>query len=155
MIIINCDLCGKVEDYLVKALIEGVELNVCETCSRFGKILWHLKKPDRIKPKQDLTQAPKEEKLEMLVENYAEIVRKKRESMCLSQKDFGTRINEKESIVHKIETGAIHPSFALAKKLEKVLGIRIIEEQKESHLASSAKKEEGFTLGDFIKVKKR
>ena len=34
----NCDMCGKSGDIHV-ALVEGTELNVCDNCARFGKIL--------------------------------------------------------------------------------------------------------------------
>jgi putative transcription factor len=88
-----------------------------------------------------------------LVEDHASIIKKGRESMGLSQKDFAGRISEKESTIHKIETGALEPSFQLAKKLEKILGAKLIEEFRESRNSFKRKKEEGFTLGDFIKVK--
>ena len=33
-----CDMCGK-ETKLIVALIENTELNVCEKCGKFGKII--------------------------------------------------------------------------------------------------------------------
>lgn len=155
MIRINCDLCGKTDESLVRALIEDVELNVCSGCSRFGKVLGPVKTPElQRKTKESRAFEEKEEKIEMLVENYAEIVKKKREAMGLSQKDFANRINEKESTIHKIETGAFEPQLNLAKKLEKVLGVKLIEEYEEKREALERKGGERFTLGDFINVKK-
>jgi len=153
---INCDLCGKVEESLARALIEGVELDVCRACSRFGKIVTPVRRPS---PKEQHRQfqkreAPKEEKIELLVENYAEIIKKKRESLGMQQKDFAVKIGEKDSIVHKIETGSFVPQLSLARKIEKFLGVRIVEEHTETHEESRHKKEEGFTLGDFIKAGK-
>ena len=151
----NCDLCGKVDEKLNRVLIEGVELSVCADCSKFGKVLAPVK---RYTPKEQhmMAQKPeaKEEKIELIAENYAEIIKKKRESMGLSQKDFAVRLNEKESTVHHIETGTLEPSMSLAKKLEKILGVKIIEEHEERHESMKKGREEGFTLGDFIKVKK-
>ena len=153
----NCDLCGKVEENLARALIENVELEVCTACSRFGKIISPVK---RLSPKEQHKQfqiraeSQIEEKIELLVEDYAEIIKKKRESMGLTQKDFAIKINEKESLIHKIETGAFEPSSVLAKKLEKILGVKIIEEHEERHESFKKKKEEGYTLGDFIRIKK-
>ena len=158
MITINCDLCGKVDERLNRVLIEGIELNVCSACSKFGKVLAPVHRPspkEQHKQFQKQMQAQeKEEKVELLVENYADIIKKRRESIGLTQKDFANKINEKESIIHKIETGAFEPQLALAKKLEKALGIRLIEEYEEKHEAHKKNKEEGFTLGDFINVKR-
>ena len=158
MIEINCDLCGKSIENLNKAIIEGVELEVCQDCSKFGKVVSPVK---RLSPKEQHKQIlqrekieQKEEKIELLVEEYAEIIKKKRESMGLSQKDFANKLNEKESVIHKIETGTFEPPLYLARKLEKLLGIKLIEEHEERHEHLKANKEEGFTLGDFINVKK-
>lgn len=154
MIKINCDLCGKVDERLSKTLIEGVELNVCSACSKFGKVLASV---HRLSPKEQHNMMQKaetkEENIKLLVENYAEIIKRKRESMGLSQKEFGNEINEKESVIHNIEVGALEPDLMLAKKLEKILGIKLIEEHLEKHDIFRRKKEEGFTLGDFINVK--
>ena len=155
----NCDLCGKTEENLAKTLIEGVELEVCPACSKFGKVIIPIK---RYSPKEQhmmvqrvqQNTVQKEENIELLVEDYAEIIKKRRESMGLTQKDFASRINEKESTIHHIETGALEPSMSLAKKLEKSLGIKLIEEHQEKHESFKNKKDESFTLGDFIKVKK-
>ena len=157
MIRINCDLCGKVEENLARALIEGVELEVCSACSRFGKIISPVR---RLSPKeqhkrfQKKVESQNEEKIELLVENYADIIKRKRESMGLTQKDFANKINEKESTIHKIESGTLEPQLSLSKKLEKALGVKIIEDYEEKHEALKRKKEEGFTLGDFIMAKK-
>lgn len=96
---------------------------------------------------------PVEENIELIVDNYASLVKEKREFMGLTQKDFAAKINEKESLVHKIEVGAFEPSLSLAKKLEKMLGIKLVEEHSEKLLAIKKRKDDGFTLGDFIKIK--
>lgn len=152
MIRINCDLCGKIEENLKRAIIESIELNVCNECSRFGKVLGPVKEGFVKQSSRKIE--PKEEKVELLVENYAEIIKRKRESMNLTQKDFANKINEKEATIHKIETGSLEPPLSLAKKLEKMLNIKLIEEHEERHAAFKKRKEEGFTLGDFIKLKK-
>lgn len=145
-------MCGKVEERLNRALIEGVELCVCSGCSRFGKVLAPLiKNPVKAEPKN----AEKEEKIELLVEGYADIIKRKREAMGLSQKDFAAKLNEKESTIHKIETKTLEPPFPLVKKLEKLLGVKLIAEhhEKRGTFAAKGNKEQGFTLGDFIKSK--
>ena len=159
MININCDLCGKVEDGLVKSKIEGVELEVCSACSKFGKVITPIHRPS---PKEQHKQLQKrmeahekEEKMELLVENYADLIKKRRESMGLSQKDFALKLNEKESTVHHIETGKLEPNLDLTRKLEKMLGVKLIEGYKEEKGSFKSKKEGGFTLGDFMIIKKK
>ena len=154
MIKINCDLCGKIDNRLNRAIIEGVELNVCSDCSKFGKVLSPVKKPI-IKEAKKLKIPEVEDKIEILVENYPELIKKRREVMGLSQKGFALKINEKESLLHKIETGHFTPTIALARRLEKILGVKLVEEIEETHeLQGKKKREEGFTLGDFIKINK-
>lgn len=151
-------MCGKPAEDLARTLIEGVELEVCRDCSKFGKVIANVRRPSAKEQgkqwikKQALQQ--KEEKIELIVEDYAELVKKKRESMGLSQKDFAVKINEKESLIHKIETGAFEPPIALAKKLEKILHVKLIEGHDEKFVNSRSGRDMGFTLGDFIKLKK-
>lgn len=156
MIKINCDLCGKTIESLAKAIIEGVQLDVCSDCAKFGKVISQPRRPSakeqvaRIKKQYE----KKEERIELLVDDYANLIKRKRESMGMSQKDFAAKISEKESIVHKIETGSFEPDLALARKLEKSLGIKLTEAYEEKHEDSKKTKSEGFTLGDFIKLNK-
>ncbi len=151
-------MCGKPAEDLARALIERVELEVCMDCSKFGKVIAQVRRPSaREQGRQWIkkhAQQPKEEKIELIVEDYAELIKKKRESLGLSQKDFAVKINEKESLVHKIETGAFEPPIALAKKLEKILHVKLIEGHDEKFVNSRSEKGAGFTLGDFIRLKK-
>ena len=156
MININCDLCGKTTESLAKTIIEGVQLDVCGDCAKFGKVIAAVKRPSaKEQHKQYIKQhQAKEETIELLVENYAEIIKKKREEIGLTQKEFANRINEKESTVHKIETGSFEPQLGLAKKLEKFLGVKLIEQHEEKYEKLRKSRIGGFTLGDFIKIKR-
>ncbi len=150
-------MCGKTTEDLAKAIIEGVQLDVCKECVKFGKV---ISQPKRFSAKEQIRHMQrqveqKEEKTELLVENYAEIIKKKRESMGMTQKYFANKINEKDTTIHKIETEAFKPPIPLVKKLEKALGVKLIEEYEERHEASKGKRTEGFTLGDFIKIKEK
>ena len=157
MIKINCDLCGKSDENLFRTLIENVELNVCSECSKFGKVIAPVKRfsareQHKMFEKQSAVQE-KWDKVELLVDDYANIIKKKREFIGMTQKDFANKISEKESIIHKVESGIWQPDLALAKKLEKALGVKLVEEHLEKYSATKKRKEEGFTLGDFIKIK--
>lgn len=157
MIKINCDLCGKSAENLSRAIIEGVELEVCSDCSKFGKVIAHVKRPsakEQAKLLRKETQQDSEEKIELIVEGYSDLIKKRREAMGLTQKDFALKINEKESTIHHIETGSFEPPLNLAKKLERFLGLKLVEQHEEKHSPMKRGREMGFTLGDFINIKK-
>lgn len=150
MIKIGCDMCGRAGE-LYRAIVEDVELNVCAGCSKFGKVMGAAGREE--KKVQHHAAKGGGEKIEMLIENFAGLIKSKREQSGLTQKEFAMRINEKESVVHKIETGGLEPTIQLARKLEKMLKIRLIEEHEETGEKPEKAKVEGFTIGDFIRIK--
>ena len=61
-------------------------------------------------------------------------------------------------MVSKWEQGSITPNIEVAKKLERKLGLKLIEkeeEKKEDKDSFKNRLNKEFTLGDFIKVRKR
>ena len=152
---INCDMCGR-DTQLFKADIEGTILNVCGDCSRFGKIIETLRRErtEIFKKKEVKQEKPKEEIILSIVGDYGDIIKKKREELGISQEDFAKKINEKISLIHKIEVNQLEPNIELANKIEKFLHIHLIEQQELQKGSSDNKKRDFFTIGDFIKVKK-
>jgi len=150
----QCDLCGTETENLFRAIVEGTELNVCKDCAKYGKVI--EKKPIKVEEKRQFTKPaePEKEIVQIIVPDFAQRIKKKRESLGLKQKDFAKKISEKESLIHNIETGSFKPSISLARKLEKFLKIKLVEEYEEEHKKSSKTKTEGFTVGDLIKIKK-
>ncbi len=147
----NCEMCGA-ETSLVTAVVEGVELKVCKNCASFGQV---LKKPSKLKvtKKKIIPKKPQKELVEMIVDNYSKIIREKREKMGLKQKEFAKFLAERESLIHKMESGSYKPSIELAKKLEKQLGVTlVIEKEFEPQNLKADKKT--YTIGDMIKIKK-
>ena len=148
----NCEMCGK-EENLVVVLIEGVEMNVCRACASFGKILRRVVVE---KPKSKKEEKEKEEEAEVIqviVGSYAKKIKEKREGMGLTQEEFAKKIKEKESLVHNMEAGKFKPSIVLAQKIERFLGIKLVEEYKEEHIVKKLEAGEGMTIGDLIKKK--
>ena len=152
----QCDLCGS-EERLFRTWIEGTELSVCKKCAGFGKILGPVKEDIKVEEKK----AAKIEKevfpdmIEIITPSFTKKIRKKREELGLNQKEFAKKISEKESIVHKMETGEFTPSIDAAKKLEKILGIKLIEEYEEEHDKAAKGSSRELTVGDLIKIKKK
>ena len=148
-----CDMCRS-QGKMYKAEVEGAILSLCANCSKFGKVLGAIaeSKFERISSKKA---EEKPELIEAIVDDYADRIRKKREEIGLTQRELAAKLNEKESLIHQLESGRFNPNIGLAKKLQNALGIRLIEQQEEKREALSHGKLEGFTIGDFIKVKKK
>lgn len=151
-----CELCGK-EEKLFKTNIEGTEINVCPSCSKFGKVISAVKeKTEEKKLKQE---AKKEIQLitEIIVPDFPKIIREKREGLGISQEDFAKKLNEKESVIRKFETGELKPSLDAARRLEKLLKIRLVEEYFDGDNLVKNKNtlSKELTIGDLIKIKTR
>ncbi len=142
-----CELCGR-DTQLFYAMVEGTRLNVCSTCGKFGKM---LKKPEQA-VRKPVSRAP--EVVEVVVSDYAQKIRSAREKSGMTQKDFARSLNEKESIVHKLESGTFSPPISLARKLEKLLKIKLVEVEEEEKVETQKKGTGSLTIGDIINIKK-
>lgn len=145
-------MCGKKEaEY--KTIIEGTELTVCSTCSRYGKV---LQKPKPIAKKRKSIAIEKKEKPEIIkkvISDYGQKIRKARTKKEMTQKEFAKKLNIKESLLQKIENSLFKPSIPLAQKLEKILKIELVEEVEEKKIEIKKGKTERMTIGDLIDLK--
>lgn len=166
----NCEICGteiKGEPYQTK--IDNSVMATCKECSKYGKV---QRKPQpkvtkKVKkgnynnnsnyngrPKKQYSR-PKEEEYE-LVENYNKIIRKAREQQQLTQKMLGEKIYERESVIAHIEAGKMVPDDKIAKKIEKVLGIKLIEKVSSNEQEFKDMKRFGeATIGDIARIKRK
>ncbi len=146
----NCDICGR-DMNLVKVKVEDVILNVCKNCSNFGEVIKEEKVRKVIRKETKF----KNEDIEVIVSDYSKKIKEARESRNLTQKEVGEKLAEKESVIHKIESGNLEPSLELARKIEKFFGIRLIEIYKEEVKKEKINfKNSGLTIGDLLKMKK-
>jgi putative transcription factor len=153
----NCDMCGEEMEYPLVASIEGVELAVCNKCAKFGEVIRKTRpRVKEEKAKKDfIRNVPQREKvIQIIGEDYTKKIREAREKLSLKQEEFAKIVGEKTSLIQHIESGKTKPSIDLARKIEKSLHIRLIEQYEEKHEQIKGDSSEGFTLGDFIKVKK-
>jgi putative transcription factor len=147
----NCDLCGK-ETSLSRVDVEGTELMVCGGCSSFGKVLDTPRQAGQFKRKK--VQLPTElEQTEGIITGFAQLIKSGRERLGLKQEDFARKINEKASVLHKVETGSIEPPINLARKLERALNIRLITAIEVDVHKKERKASGGMTVGDLITFK--
>ncbi len=153
-------MCGS-NGFMLKAEVEGSVLTVCKNCSKYGKVISQIREETvkEKKKKQKITvERPTKSKKEIMfiiTKDYAKKIKDKREQLGMKQEDFAKMLNEKESVIHHIEQGKFKPSIDLARKLEKKLKISLIETHEEDHSKIIKPSSEGFTIGDFIKIRKK
>lgn len=89
-----------------------------------------------------------------IVDDYAERIRNARIAMGLSREILAQMLKEKESTLRRIELGDLIPSIPLARKIEKILKITLIEEV---NITTGEYKSSSLelTLGDIAKIKRR
>ena len=145
-----CEMCGRSGD-LVTAEVEGVELKVCPLCTKFGKII--RKVSWQHAPPKPIATGPEFK----IVDDFAALIRSIRNAKNMSQEDFGKLIQERESAIAKWEQGTLKPSLDAARRVGKILSMNFVKQEEVSSTAinTPAKKSDEFTLGDFIKMRKK
>ncbi|MEM3700287.1 MAG: multiprotein bridging factor aMBF1 [Candidatus Bathyarchaeia archaeon] len=167
----RCEVCGtKIFGKPYRVIIEGAKLTVCSRCSKHGTIVWEeepkpksatiktkaIPKPTKMKS-QKVPETTVETSLE-LVENFHTKIRQARERLGLSHEDLGKKINEKVSLLKKIETGKMTPDNRLATKLEHVLKVKLLvppleEKALPTKIPQPTSRE--LTLGDIIQLNRK
>jgi len=159
-----CELCGAEVPRLKNVAIDATILSVCADCSRFGDevstpalrqstmppiIAQRLEtRQRRMTPRDVFTQAGELE----LAEDFPQRIRQAREARGWKQADLGAKINERVSVIAKLESGTISPGDALVRKLERELGIKL-KERVEPVAVKKQATGSGVTLGDLVKMR--
>ncbi len=145
----ECELCGENIDSVYGINVEGVELRVCSSCAKGKRIVY---REDKRSMKREIAKKqakPRREEVE-IVDNYGLKIRKARESMKLPLKVLAELINEKESLLARVESEGTLPSEVLTRKLEKALSIKLEQQVVEQERAQRRDKKENATLGEFV-----
>ncbi len=175
--IVYCEMCGRpVERRLSKIVfIEGAKLVLCPACyAKVGKrtidaeireyapSLKRRMMPQSTAPasRKPLPRRPKNADLDNyeVVPDFAARVRTARERLGWSQRALAEAVKESENVIKRIESGRLVPSIDLARRLEKVLGIRLLEPVVESEslfTVQPQQKMRELTLGDIVRIRKK
>lgn len=127
-----------------KTKIDGAVLTVCEKCVGFGEEI----KPVEVKI---VKRIPKLETVDMLKPNFNEIIRNSRSKMNLKQEGLAKKLNEKLSIIKRVEEGW-EPTPSLISKLEKFFNIELTENPEDKKLEKKTSKER-LTIGDVVEIR--
>ena len=159
-----CELCGTEVPRTKMITIEGTTLSVCMNCVKFGdQTGLPLKKRPGISPDiirrldarrrrmtvKDIYSTQSEE---VLANDFAERIRKAREKKGWKQAELGAKINERVSIIAKLESGEMIPPDLMVAKLERTLEIKLKEKIEAPTSKKTTTAAQPLTLGDLFKV---
>jgi putative transcription factor len=164
----DCQICGgKIWGKGVKVLLEGAKIVVCQSCAQDGKIVHEQKKrayrttsspKGSTQTRKRYIPEKKEDNLE-IVSDFAKRIRNARQSRGLNQDQFAQKLNEKPSLLRRIEANKVKPTIKLANKIQQVYGIKLIKQidtVEATELSSKyMKKSVGSSLGDIAFIKKK
>lgn len=173
---VDCDICGK-KGVAFIIEVEGAKMAVCPRCAYHGKIIHSLEEGEEeaAPSKVDYT-TPKQFRVEEeVVEGYGRKIRRAREAQkivyeevneygkkerktrVMTIEELARKVNVKASWLDKIENERIEPTIEEAKKLEKALGIKLVEKVEVS--ATPTPKSRGgkteLTLFDLMEMQKK
>lgn len=172
---LKCEICGRESSVLYEVIYKGRRGYACHDCiTKYGLI--KVKKADEpflSKEKFYLDHSTVKKKVSRLekrsdrerrnifihhefpefVENYGELVKRGREKLGLTQGDLAKELKVKVSYIKKIESAVVPPATDIAKRLERILGIKLFKQKKEEEYKVPSYADEDFsiTLGDLIK----
>ncbi|WP_119814564.1 multiprotein bridging factor aMBF1 [Halalkaliarchaeum desulfuricum] len=174
----QCEMCGAEKSSLTTTKVEGAELELCDSCSEFGTEV-RTESTSSSGSKYSTTSSSGTssggsgggssgasgsggsssrrrdmfDEMDELAADYDTRIRNARESTGMSQEDLAKKLNEKASLIRKLERGDILPSDDVQKKLERELDISLLEGEDVEDSEWSSDSSGTMTLGDVVKRK--
>lgn len=136
-----CEMCGKDVERTSRTRIEGSVLLLCPDCAHYGVVVdpppaaVSLARPTRpmaaaTAPRSASRRAEERDVYQEMGElelaaDWGKRLRVAREARAWTPEDLAKKLNEKKSLVLKLESGNFHPPDTLVRKLEHTLGVRL------------------------------
>jgi putative transcription factor len=143
-----CEMCGKEVPLTSRVRLERTVLNLCPDCAKFGQpvdpvpavpapSLRASRLPTAGGASRPASSGRRLEERDLyrdigemeLAPDWFRRVRVAREARTWTPEDLGKKLNEKKSVVLKIESGSFRPPDALVRKIEHLLKIRLRAEE--------------------------
>ncbi|MBX0285153.1 multiprotein bridging factor aMBF1 [Haloarcula salinisoli] len=174
---VQCEMCGKEVSSPSRVKIEGAELDVCDECTDFGTELKTEDSSSSTSTKYSTSSSGSSgssgssssssssssgggrrrdmfDEMDEIAQDFDDQIRSARESKGLSQKELAQQLNEKASLIRKLEQGNSLPSDDVRKKIEKSLGIDLSAGGSADDEEWSGGSSDGsYTLGDVVQRK--
>jgi len=169
----DCPICGgKIWGRGQKVMMEGARITVCQSCAQYGTKIQNKPKSSfsSIKPSYQRSNISRPKNLQIkkkiranslddmeIVSDYAKKVRNARMVKKLNQDQFAQKLNEKPSLIRRIESGKVKPTIKLAQKIQKVYNIALLKKTDEIEVNTKRymKKTQATSLGDIAFIKKK
>jgi putative transcription factor len=136
-----CEMCGADVEQATRIRLERSVLSVCPKCAKFGQpvdppapsagpgratvVPLNRGRPSlsgrRVVERDVYSEMPDLE----LADDWARRIRVAREALGWTPEDLGRKLNEKKSVILKLESGSFRPPDALVGKLERLLKVRL------------------------------
>jgi putative transcription factor len=139
-----CEMCGNEVEATSRVRIERSVLQLCADCEKFGErvdppvapaaaVAPPVGRRPLVAATRSSTGPRRLEERDLyreigeleLAPDWGRRVRVAREALTWNPEELAKRLNEKKSVVLKIETGGFHPPDALVRKLEHLLKVRL------------------------------
>ena len=178
---VQCEMCGAETSSPKTIKVEGAKLDVCSNCTDFGtEVKQTSSSSTSTKYSTDSSSSASSggsqsttststsssggstqrrsdmfDDMDELATDYDDRVRNARESKGLSQSELANELNEKASLIRKIERGDTLPSDRVQSKLENFLEIDLSAQGSsgEDSEWSGGSSTGSYTLGDVVKRK--
>ncbi|MEM4481499.1 MAG: multiprotein bridging factor aMBF1 [Desulfurococcaceae archaeon] len=158
-----CEMCGRELDQksAKKAVVEGSLLILCPSCysrlSRHSSVkeVAQQSPPKKNPPKPQPARRTRQQSIEELevVGDYSTRVKTAREKLGWAQEVLAQKVGESVNTIKRVESGRLKPSLELAKKLERILGIKLLEPVVHELSGDTARSQDEYlTIGDIIRV---
>lgn len=148
-----CEICGRLIDgEPIPIEVDKAVLYVCRSCAaNYGKRVVSTQIQQRTRPRPAPT--PPRRELE-LVEDFHLVIKKARENLGLSREALAAMLGVKETVLKRIESGQLQPDFALARKIEKTLGVKLLVEASDyGEGRGGGRRGKELTLGEVAEVR--
>ena len=173
----QCEMCGADEASLTTTKVEGAELELCENCQGFGTTVETQQSSSSTSKYSTSsssgtsgssggstggsagsggsTRRRKDmfDDMDELAGDYDDRIREAREAEGVTQEELADDLNEKASLIRKLERGDILPSDDVKAKLEKKLEITLTEGTDVDDTEWSSGSGQSMTLGDVVERK--
>ena len=147
-----CELCGKVNTGVFSILVSGAKISACSTCSAKRGFSTPSRESGKTRPpvKSSIPRTRKTRPTFEAASDFHIRIRNAREARSLTIEELGRKLNLRVQDLQKYEGGSVPPD-AVAKKIEKELGIMILEEVEANDVSPVVKRSNrSVTIADML-----